>query len=575
MGVRAPVLLTAWYVAGALAFGGVSAYLVRFDAATAERRFDDLSDDGEIERAVRNGARALRLREEEGADPASIIELKWKLANAAASLQKFDQAAALYDDVLDAAVAAGATPDRVVELQNAVAAAELAAGDVAGAVEIYAVFLARAGDAAAGSEEPDLETEEGRFARLVADAADGFAEALPPDAVEARLPEDRVLRLAAAQDMTDLGSFYAAGDRSPHAAAGLLSVAHAVRRELLGGEHPDTIQTMLLLGPVYVDIGRLADAEALYLETLNTKERQRGSNNPDLSLYLRLLAGVYERQGRNTEAEALYAHIRRLFADAYGANRYAPSRFRGSSAAAALTRPVTTELPLPADYSPTDLVPAARFGVRTSKRPSASEMSVRLARDPGSASDADTLPARLAQLMSLCEDDTDERLSLRSGYRSYGTQAALYERLRSRGTVVPPGLSEHQTGLAIDIDVDGRLMRQSDAGYQCFSENAFRFGFILSYPPNNEYLGSASDPFEPWHWRYVGVEAARLYREAGPDGRPQEFLAALPCYVERAAAAGPAAAFGDVCLAEHRSGPGTDPEAARLLKDPVRASFKP
>ncbi len=91
-------------------------------------------------------------------------------------------------------------------------------------------------------------------------------------------------------------------------------------------------------------------------------------------------------------------------------------------------------------------------------------------------------------------------------------------------------------------------MRPSDRAYQCFEENAYRFGFILSYPPGNDYL-PGEDPYEPWHWRYVGVSTAQLYREAGPHEKPQEFLAALPCYQERAAnGVFPAIGEEDICL---------------------------
>lgn len=571
MRLRAPTLLAFWYAIAAAGFGAASGYLVNFDAPTAERRFENLIEREAPRRAARNGARALRLKREAGAEPAELAVLQERLAAVYEDLQRPERAAFFYGAVLDYEVASGAAPTRVLELREALARTALAGGDVASAVEIYADFLASSGDAGAQMAAHDPETEEGRLVGAILAAADGFAEALPPEPTELALPTDRVVRLAVAQDMAELGAFYAMGDRAPYAAAGLLSVAYRVRAELLGAEDTATVQTMLLLGPVYASLGRLESAEELYLSVLKVKERQRGPNNPDLSLYLRLLAGVYERQGRATEAEALYAHIRRLFEDAYGAQRYSSSRFGDVGGQAAVTRPVTARLPLPEDYRPADLVSAGAYGVPLSKPRSVEEMYVRRARDHRSTSDADTLPARLAQLISLCADETGDRLSLRSGYRSYETQRQLYGRMRQRGTVTPPGQSEHQTGLAVDIDVSRRLMRQSDAAYQCFDENAFRFGFILSYPPENGYLADAAEPFEPWHWRYVGVETARLYREAGPDGRPQEFLAALPCYAERAAAGAVAAA--DVCLPDSETNYAEARiEPARILKDPAKAN---
>ena len=102
----------------------------------------------------------------------------------------------------------------------------------------------------------------------------------------------------------------------------------------------------------------------------------------------------------------------------------------------------------------------------------------------------------------------------------------------------------------------------------------FQFGFILSYPQGNDYLPGA-DSYEPWHWRYVGVPTARLYREAGPIDKPQEFLAALPCYEERAAAGiFPNAGEQDVCLAESgvvsASTDSKDPETAKASTKAAR-----
>ena len=116
-------------------------------------------------------------------------------------------------------------------------------------------------------------------------------------------------------------------------------------------------------------------------------------------------------------------------------------------------------------------------------------------------------------------------------------------------------------------------------------QNAFRYGFILSYPPGNNYLPGDST-YEPWHWRYVGIKTAHLYREAGPMNMPQEFLAALPCYQERAAnGVFPAAGEPDICLAgdelefaaleNAEDGAQPEPESgetARILNEPVSSA---
>ena len=295
-------------------------------------------------------------------------------------------------------------------------------------------------------------------------------------------------------------------------------------------------------------MGRLDDAEDLYLDAFHAQERVKGSNSPDLSLYIKLLAGIYEKQERMTEAQALYEHMRRLFQDAFGEQRYAVNRERDRRSD--VNRPVSQYFLLDPEYGPGDLVSASEFSIPTSKAPSIDEMKLRLAADEGNDPREANLPARLAHLISLCRNESGERISLRSGYRSYQTQRILHQRNGQRGTVTPPGMSEHQTGLGADINVNDRFMRPTDRSYQCFEENAFRFGFILSYPPGNDYL-PGKDTYEPWHWRYVGVQTAHLYREAGPHHKPQEFLAALPCYQERAASGYfPAPGEPDICLAQ-------------------------
>ena len=91
-----------------------------------------------------------------------------------------------------------------------------------------------------------------------------------------------------------------------------------------------------------------------------------------------------------------------------------------------------------------------------------------------------------------------------SGYRSREEQAYIYEGALDRSFVKPPGHSEHQTGLAIDIGLPGILLADM-AGLPevlWLAETAWRHGFILRYPEwAYDITGIA---FEPWHFRYVG-----------------------------------------------------------------------
>lgn len=103
-----------------------------------------------------------------------------------------------------------------------------------------------------------------------------------------------------------------------------------------------------------------------------------------------------------------------------------------------------------------------------------------------------------------------------SGYRSFATQRTIYGRKIANGDkagklyVAPPGASEHQLGLAMDLGRKGKTklnaaFGDSDEG-AWVAENAHRFGFIIRYKEGwQDITGYAP---EPWHIRYVGQEHA-------------------------------------------------------------------
>ena len=82
-------------------------------------------------------------------------------------------------------------------------------------------------------------------------------------------------------------------------------------------------------------------------------------------------------------------------------------------------------------------------------------------------------------------------------------------------SVQPPGCSEHETGLAIDITRKG--VWKTDPGFhgtkefKWLEEHAHEYGFILRYPRGKEALTGVE--YEPWHWRYVGKEDAEKIKE--------------------------------------------------------------
>ena len=74
------------------------------------------------------------------------------------------------------------------------------------------------------------------------------------------------------------------------------------------------------------------------------------------------------------------------------------------------------------------------------------------------------------------------------------------------------GYSEHQTGLAVDINADG-VNSTGNQVYKWLEKNAWQYGFILRYPSDKEDLTGTA--YEPWHYRYVGVPHSYYIEENG------------------------------------------------------------
>ncbi|MCP3763112.1 M15 family metallopeptidase [Domibacillus sp. A3M-37] len=110
-----------------------------------------------------------------------------------------------------------------------------------------------------------------------------------------------------------------------------------------------------------------------------------------------------------------------------------------------------------------------------------------------------------------------------SGYRSYDRQeeilaagAAASSEEEALKSIAPPGMSEHQSGLAMDIssESNGFELNQSfetTAEGQWLKDHAHEYGFILRYPKGKEDITQYI--YEPWHFRYVGGDAAVMIYE--------------------------------------------------------------
>lgn len=137
----------------------------------------------------------------------------------------------------------------------------------------------------------------------------------------------------------------------------------------------------------------------------------------------------------------------------------------------------------------------------------------------------------LAMLKAAGEDGVS--LTVCSPYRSSDRQVMLFERKITRymklgmsymeayqlasQAVTVPGNSEHEVGLAFDIVGDGYTSLNAGFGKttagKWLAENSKKYGFILRYPKGKEYVTGIE--YEPWHFRYVGKDAATLIMDQG------------------------------------------------------------
>lgn len=159
---------------------------------------------------------------------------------------------------------------------------------------------------------------------------------------------------------------------------------------------------------------------------------------------------------------------------------------------------------LPSEYVPSDLVrPNVQFSFGEEK------LEKSLMRKE--AADA------LEKLFAGAKNQGIE-LAAVSGYRSYVRQEVLFKaeiqrvgKEKALEAVAIPGSSEHQTGLSMDISsLSNNFNLNEQFGTtkegRWLVDNAHKFGFILRYPKGKE--GITGYMYEPWHYRYVGKEAA-------------------------------------------------------------------
>lgn len=118
----------------------------------------------------------------------------------------------------------------------------------------------------------------------------------------------------------------------------------------------------------------------------------------------------------------------------------------------------------------------------------------------------------------LVDKAKEEGLTIRaiSAYRGYTYQKRLYDKYVEADGVnkadtysARPGFSDHQTGLAVDVDntISSFENFTNTKEYQWMLDNSYKYGFILRYPSGKESITTYQ--FESWHYRYVGLKLAK------------------------------------------------------------------
>ena len=164
------------------------------------------------------------------------------------------------------------------------------------------------------------------------------------------------------------------------------------------------------------------------------------------------------------------------------------TRFKGSILL------VNSENRLSADYVPEGLVNL--YEQRHSFRLASSD--IYLARECYEA---------MERMFAAAEAEDMNGFIVTSGYRTYARQAEIFAQSEP-GKAQEPGASEHQTGLAFDVTAETNGGFESTPQYGWLMNHAHEYGFIQRYPANK--VDETGISYEPWHYRYVGEEAATI-----------------------------------------------------------------
>ena len=208
------------------------------------------------------------------------------------------------------------------------------------------------------------------------------------------------------------------------------------------------------------------------------------------------------------------------------------------------------EILKPVEVPEEDITPQWMLTLVNTQQPLSAELDF-----PKDTINGYTFDARaIDDLRSMLEAAKDDGINLLicSAYRSVAKQTELFERKVkqyqnagysyedayniAKTIVAIPGTSEHHTGLAADIiTVDYQVLDEGFANtsaYQWLKENCTKYGFIMRYPKEKQDITGII--YEPWHYRYVGKNAAEVI--SANDWCLEEYIEQLKSEQEEKAA---------------------------------------
>jgi D-alanyl-D-alanine carboxypeptidase len=136
--------------------------------------------------------------------------------------------------------------------------------------------------------------------------------------------------------------------------------------------------------------------------------------------------------------------------------------------------------------------------------------------------------AALQKMFADYQAQTGDHFTVVSPYRSYTTQVSVYNgwvaklgKAQADRQSARPGYSEHQTGLAVDVNTAVSQAFGATAPGKWIAANSWQYGFIVRYPDGLEPVTGYE--YEPWHLRFIGVELATEMHTTGIQTLEQFF----------------------------------------------------